>query len=235
MKRIIDNKDMEVYEMEFYKYAEHKQTVQKESAKRIAAIRQKYQSNIKNINYTKIGLQNLEHSLMNELSEQLMQLRAGFITQASEGTQANKRALIEQRMAQQPKTQGEQLCEYMKFFKQVKVYESMVQSQGPDMELLNTLATDDSISKDVFECIKSSMIQVAPQEEKANYRSIKKQDTAMNKIMADINDLEAIKQNVNVPIVGIEFADQSQSMYTLVTGKDLSDFYFNGEHTEEVI
>ena len=219
--------------MEVYEYAKHKQSVQEQSAKVIAQIRKKYQSNIQNINFTEIGLQNLEHSLMNELQEQLMQLRNGFITTATEGTNKNKKDLIEKRMAQQPKTQGEQLCEYMKFFKQITVYQSIVQSNGADMELLNTLATDDDISRDVFEVVKGAMIQVVPQEEKANYRNIKKQDTAMNIVNADILDLERIKNNVNAPVVGIEFADQT--LYQMVTQKELSNYYFEDKHTEEVI
>ena len=219
--------------MEVYEYAKHKQSVQEQSAKVIAQIRKKYQSNIQNINFTEIGLQNLEHSLMNELQEQLLQLRNGFITTAQEKTQDNKRKLVEKRMQQQPQTQGEMLCEYMRFFKQIEVYRSIVQANGADMELLNTLATDDDISRDVFEVVKGAMIQVAPQEEKANYRNIKKTDTAMNKIMADINDLERIKNNVNSPVVGIEFADQS--LYQMVTQKELSNYYFEDKHTEEVI
>ena len=219
--------------MEVYEYAKHKQSVQEQSAKVIAQIRKKYQSNIQNINFTEIGLQNLEHSLMNELQEQLMQLRNGFITTATEGTNKNKKDLIEKRMAQQPKTQGEQLCEYMKFFKQITVYQSIVQSNGADMELLNTLATDDDISRDVFEVVKGAMIQVVPQEEKANYRNIKKQDTAMNIVNADINDLERIKNNVNAPIVPIQFADQS--LYQMVTQKELSNYYFEDKHTDEVV
>ena len=219
--------------MEVYEYAKHKQSVQEQSAKVIAQIRKKYKSNIENINYTKKGLQNMEHQLINELQEQLLQLRSGFITIAQEKTQDNKRKLVEKRMQQQPQTQGEMLCDYMKFFKQVKVYESMVLSQGADLDLLNTLATDDDISRDVFEVVKGAMIQVAPQEEKANYRSIKKVDTAMNKIMADINDLERIKNNVNAPIVPIEFADQS--LYQMVTQKELSNYYFEDKHTDEVV
>ena len=214
--------------MEVYEYAKHKQSVQEQSAKVIAQIRKKYKSNLEIYQYTEKGLQLMEHQLINELEEQLMQLRNGFLTTATEGTNKTKRDLIEKRMQQQPKTQGEMLCEYMKFFKQVKVYESIVQSNGADMELLNTLATDDDISRDVFEVVKGAMIQVAPQEEKANYRS-----TAMSVVNADINDLERIKNNVNAPVVGIEFADKS--MYELVTEKELSNYYFNNEHTEEVI
>lgn len=219
--------------MEVYEYAKHKQSVQEESAKRIKAVRAKYQKNLEMYQYTEKGLQTMEHQLINELEEQLLQLRSGFITTATEGTNKNKRDLIEKRMQQQPQTQGEQLCEYMKFFKQIEVYRSMVLSQGADMELLNTLATDDDISRDVFECVKSTMIQVAPQEEKANYRSIKKVDTAMNIVNEDILDLERIKNNVNAPIVGIEFADQS--LYEMVTQKELSNYYFEDKHTEEVI
>lgn len=219
--------------MEVYEYAKHKQSVQEESAKRIKAVRAKYQKNLEMYQYTEKGLQLMEHQLINELEEQLLQLRSGFITTATEGTNKNKRDLIEKRMQQQPQTQGEMLCEYMKFFKQIEVYRSMVLSQGADMELLNTLATDDDISRDVFECVKSTMIQVAPQEEKANYRSIKKVDTAMNIVNEDILDLERIKNNVNAPIVGIEFADQT--LYQMVTQKELSNYYFEDKHTEEVI
>lgn len=219
--------------MEVYEYAKHKRSVEEQSAKVIAQIRKKYKSNLEIYQYTEKGLQLMEHQLINELEEQLMQLRSGFLTIATEGTNKTKRDLIEKRMAQQPKTQGEMLCEYMKFFKQVKVYESIVQSNGADMELLNTLATDDDISRDVFEVVKGAMIQVAPQEEKANYRSIKKVDTAMNVVNADINDLERIKNNVNMPIVGLEFADQT--LYQMVTQKELSNYYFEDKHTEEVI
>ena len=219
--------------MEVYEYAKHKKSVEEQSAKVIAQIRNKYQNNLEIYQYTEKGLQLMEHQLINELEEQLMQLRSGFLTSATEGTNKNKRDLIEKRMQQQPQTQGEMLCEYMKFFKQIEVYRSMVLSQGADMELLNTLATDDDISKDVFECVKSTMIQVVPQEEKANYRSIKKVDTAMSVVNADINDLERIKNNVNAPIVGLEFADQT--LYQMVTQKELSNYYFEDKHTEEVI
>lgn len=219
--------------MEVYEYAKHKQSVQEQSAKVIAQIRKKYKSNLEIYQYTEKGLQLMEHQLINELEEQLLQLRNGFITVAEEKTQDTKRKLVEKRMQQQPQTQGEMLCEYMKFFKQVKVYESMVLSQGADLDLLNTLATDDDISRDVFEVVKGAMIQVAPQEEKANYRSIKKVDTAMSVVNADINDLERIKNNVNMPIVGLEFADQT--LYQMVTQKELSNYYFEDKHTEEVI
>ena len=136
-------------------------------------------------------------------------------------------------MQQQPKTQGEQLCEYMKFFKQIEVYKSIVQANGADIELLNTLATDDDISRDVFEVVKGAMIQVVTKEKKANYRSLKKVDTAMSIVNADINDLERIKNNVNAPVVGLEFADQT--LYQMVTQKELSNYYFEDKHTEEVI
>ena len=218
--------------MEVYEYTKHKRSVEEQSAKVIAQIRKKYKNNLEIYQYTEKGLQLMEHQLINELEEQLLQLRNGFITTAQEKTQDNKRKLVEKRMQQQPQTQGEMLCEYMKFFKQITVYQSIVQSNGADMELLNTLATDDDISRDVFEVVKGAMIQVVPQEEKANYRNIKKTDTAMNKIMADINDLERIKNNVNAPVVGIEFADQT--LYQMVTQKELSNYYFEDKHTEVV-
>ena len=103
--------------MEVYEYAKHKQSVQEQSAKVIAQIRKKYQKNLEMYQYTEKGLQTMEHQLINELEEQLLQLRNGFITVAEEKTQDTKRKLVEKRMQQQPKTQGEQLCEYMKFFK----------------------------------------------------------------------------------------------------------------------
>ena len=218
--------------MEFYNYAEHKRSVQEESAKRIAAIRQKYQSNIKNINYTKIGLQNLENSLMNELSEQLLQLRAGFVTTASESLQANKRSLIEQRMKAQPQTQGEQMVQLLQFMKDKAVYESRVYTNGVDLEMLNDMAINDDISKDLFYCVQGAMMKIADDEQRMEIRSLKKQDTAMNKIMADINDLERIKNDVNAPIVGIEYS--SQTLYQMVTQKELSNYYFEDKHTEEV-
>lgn len=218
--------------MEFYNYIEEKQRVQKESAKRIAAIRQKYQSNIKNINYTKIGLQNLENSLMNELQEQLLQLRNGWISTASEGVQDNKRKLIEQRMAKQPKTQGEQMVQLLQFMKDKAVYESRVATVGVDLEMLNDMAINDEVSKDLFYCVQGAMMKIADDEQRMELRSIKKQDTAMNRINADINDLERIKNNVNSPIVGIEFADQT--LYQMVTQKDLSNYYFEEKHTEDV-
>ena len=219
--------------MEVYEYAKHKRSVEEQSAKVIAQIRKKYQKNLEIYQYTEKGLQLMEHQLINELEEQLLQLRSGFITTATEGTNKTKKDLIEKRMQQQPKTQGEQLCEYMKFFKQIEVYKSIVQANGADMELLNTLATDDDIQRDVFEVVKGAMIQVAPQEEKANYRSIKKVDTAMSVVNADINDLERIKNNVNAPVVGIEFADQT--LYQMVTQKELSNYYFEDKHTDEVV
>ena len=219
--------------MEVYEYTKHKRSVEEQSAKVIAQVRKKYQKNLEIYQYTEKGLQLMEHQLINELEEQLLQLRSGFITTATEGTNKTKKDLIEKRMQQQPKTQGEQLCEYMKFFKQIEVYKSIVQANGADMELLNTLATDDDIQRDVFEVVKGAMIQVAPQEEKANYRSIKKVDTAMSVVNADINDLERIKNNVNAPVVGIEFADQT--LYQMVTQKELSNYYFEDKHTDEVV
>ena len=231
MKNINNNNDMEVYEMEFYNYAEHKRSVQEESAKRIAAVRKKYKDNLENINFTKKGLQNLENSLINELSEQLLQLRAGFVTTASESLQANKRDLIEQRMAKAPKTQGEQMVQLLQFMKDKAVYESRVATMGVDLEMLNDMAINDDISKDLFYCVQGAMMKIADDEQRMEIRSLKKQDTAMNKIMADINDLERIKNDVNAPIVKIEFADKS--MYELVTQKELSNYYFEDKHTEE--
>ena len=219
--------------MEVYKYIEHKKSVQEQSAKVIAQIRKKYKSNIQNINFTEIGLQNMEHQLINELEEQLLQLRNGFITQASEGTQANKRDLIEKRMQQQPKTQGEQMVQLLQFMKDKAVYESRVYTNGVDLQMLNDMAINDDISKDLFYVVQGAMIQIAQDEEKMAIRNIKKVDTAMNIVNADINDLERIKNNVNAPIVGIEFADQS--LYQMVTQKELSNYYFEDKHTEEVI
>lgn len=219
--------------MEFYNYVEHKKSVQEQSAKVIAQIRKKYQSNIQNINFTEIGLQNLEHSLMNELQEQLLQLRAGWITTATEGTQANKRKLIEQRMAKEPKTQGEQMVQLLQFMKDKAVYESRVYTNGVDLQMLNDMAINDDISKDLFYVVQGAMMKIADDEQRMEIRSLKKQDTAMNKIMADINDLERIKNNVNEPVVPIQFADQT--LYQMVTQKELSNYYFEDKHTEEVI
>ena len=219
--------------MEVYKYIEHKKSVQEQSAKVIAQIRKKYKSNIENINYTEKGLANMEHQLINELKEQLIQLRNGFITQASEGTQANKRDLIEKRMQQQPKTQGEQMVQLLQFMKDKAVYESRVYTNGVDLQMLNDMAINDDISKDLFYVVQGAMIQIANEEEKMAIRSIKKVDTAMNIVNADINDLERIKNNVNAPIVGIEFADKS--LYELVTEKELSNYYFNNKQQKEVI
>ena len=219
--------------MEVYEYIKHKKSVEEQSAKVIAQIRKKYQSNIENINYTKKGLANMEHQLINELEEQLIQLRNGFITQASEGTQANKRDLIEKRMQQQPKTQGEQMVQLLQFMKDKAVYESRVYTNGVDLQMLNDMAINDEVSKDLFYCVQGAMIQIANEEEKMAIRSIKKVDTAMNIVNADINDLERIKNNVNAPIVGIEFADKS--LYELVTEKELSNYYFDNKQQKEVI
>ena len=219
--------------MEVYEYIKHKRSVEEQSAKVIAQIRKKYKSNIENINYTEKGLQNMEHQLINELEEQLIQLRNGFITQASEGTQANKRNLIEKRMQQQPKTQGEQMVQLLQFMKDKAVYESRVYTNGVDLQMLNDMAINDEVSKDLFYCVQGAMIQIAQDEEKMAIRNIKKVDTAMNIVNADINDLERIKNNVNAPVVGIEFADQT--LYQMVTQKELSNYYFEDKHTEEVI
>ena len=218
--------------MEVYKYTEHKQSVQKESAKRIIAIRNKYKKNLEMYQYTEKGLQTMEHQLINELEEQLLQLRSGFITQASEGTQANKRDLIEKRMQQQPKTQGEQMVQLLQFMKDKAVYESRVYTNGVDLQMLNDMAINDEISKDLFYVVQGAMIQIAQDEEKMAIRNIKKVDTAMNIVNADINDLERIKNNVNAPVVGIEFADQT--LYQMVTQKELSNYYFEDKHTEVV-
>ena len=219
--------------MEVYEYIKHKRSVEEQSAKVIAQIRKKYKSNIENINYTEKGLANMEHQLINELEEQLLQLRSGFITQASEGTQANKRDLIEKRMQQQPKTQGEQMVQLLQFMKDKAVYESRVYTNGVDLQMLNDMAINDEVSKDLFYCVQGAMIQIAQDEEKMAIRNIKKVDTAMNIVNADINDLERIKNNVNAPIVGIEFADKS--LYELVTEKELSNYYFDNKQQKEVI
>ena len=219
--------------MEVYEYAKHKRSVEEQSAKVIAQIRKKYKSNIENINYTEKGLANMEHQLINELEEQLIQLRNGFITQASEGTQANKRDLIGKRMQQQPKTQGEQMVQLLQFMKDKAVYESRVYTNGVDLQMLNDMAINDEVSKDLFYCVQGAMIQIAQDEEKMAIRNIKKVDTAMNIVNADINDLERIKNNVNAPVVGIEFADKS--LYELVTEKQLSNYYFDNKQQKEVI
>ena len=219
--------------MEVYEYIKHKRSVEEQSAKVIAQIRKKYKSNIENINYTEKGLANMEHQLINELEEQLIQLRNGFITQASEGTQANKRDLIEKRMQQQPKTQVEQMVQLLQFMKDKAVYESRVYTNGVDLQMLNDMAINDEVSKDLFYCVQGAMIQIAQDEEKMAIRNIKKVDTAMNIVNADINDLERIKNNVNAPIVGIEFADKS--LYELVTEKELSNYYFDNKQQKEVI
>ena len=219
--------------MEVYEYAKHKQSVQEQSAKVIAQIRKKYKSNIENINYTEKGLQNMEHQLINELQEQLLQLRNGFITIAQEKTQDNKRKLVEKRMQQQPKTQGEQMVQLLQFMKDKAVYEARVYTNGVDLQMLNDMAINDDISKDLFYVVQGAMMKIANEEEKMAIRSIKKTDTAMNIVNADINDLERIKNNVNAPIVGIEFADKS--LYELVTEKELSNYYFDNKQQKEVI
>ena len=218
--------------MEVYEYTKHKRSVEEQSAKVIAQIRKKYQKNLEMYQYTEKGLQTMEHQLINELEEQLLQLRSGFITQASEGTQANKRDLIEKRMQQQPKTQGEQMVQLLQFMKDKAVYESRVYTNGVDLQMLNDMAINDEVSKDLFYCVQGAMIQIAQDEEKMAIRNIKKVDTAMNIVNADINDLERIKNNVNAPVVGIEFADQS--LYEMVTQKELSNYYFEDKHTEVI-
>ena len=218
--------------MEVYEYIKHKRSVEEQSAKVIAQIRKKYQNNLEIYQYTEKGLQLMEHQLINELEEQLLQLRNGFITTAQEKTQDNKRKLVEKRMQQQPKTQGEQMVQLLSFMKDKAVYESRVYTNGVDLQMLNDMAINDEISKDLFYVVQGAMIQIAQDEEKMAIRNIKKVDTAMNIVNADINDLERIKNNVNAPVVGIEFADQT--LYQMVTQKELSNYYFEDKHTEVI-
>ncbi len=96
---------------------------------------------------------------------------------------------------------------------------------GPDIHLLQDMSTDESVSAELFEIFKAKMV-AAEQDEtnRANIRLMKKRDLKMEKIDNDILDFKTIESNINEFLLPVGMTDTSS--YTLITGEDLSDTFF---------
>ena len=212
--------------MQYYNYKGMKKEVAQQSAKVVEKYRKQYASNIQMYNYTDKGKKTMIMDLVQQMDNELAQLKSGFMTQAKEGVYTNKNKLLEERASKAPKTGVDKTNDLLAFFKAVAVYEAQISMYGVNMELLQQLAQDEDVSADLFNVVKAKMV-VAEQDDtnKANIRAINKVDFKMDVINNDISDFEVLASQVNEPILPV--ALYGKDSMELITGEPMSDYYWN--------
>ena len=212
--------------MLYYNYSGVKKQTQEQGAKVVEKYRKQYAKNIETYNYTKVGKQKMIADLVGQMENELAQLKNGFMEQSKSGVYGNKQTLLEERQSTAPKTEQAKTNQLLEFFKNVQLYEAHIGLYGVDMELLQQLAQDETVSSDLFQIVKAKMVAVETDEtNKANIRGIKKVDLKMNKIDNDIKDYEILASQVNSPILPV--ALDGKDSYELITGEPMSDYYWN--------
>lgn len=218
--------------MEFYNYSGMKKQTAEQSAKVVEKYRQQFAHNMEMYNYTDKGKKTMIMDLVNQMDNELAQIKSGFMAQAKAGVHDNKNKLLEMRAATQPKTEQAKTNELLQFFKQVQLYEAHIGLYGVDMELLQQLAQDENVSADLFNIVKSKMVAAERDEtNRANIRGLKKVDLKMNKINNDIMDYEVLESQVNEPILPV--AMYGKDSMELITGEPMADYFFNGDINQE--
>ena len=203
-----------------------KKEVAQQSAKVVEKYRKQYAHNMEMYNYTDKGKKSMIMDLVQQMDNELAQLKSGFMTQAKEGVYTNKNKLLEERASKAPKTGVDKTNDLLAFFKQVAVYEAQISMYGVNMELLQQLAQDEDVSADLFNVVKAKMITVEPDEtNRANIRAINKVDFKMDVINNDISDFEVLASQVNEPILPV--ALYGKDSMELITGEPMSDYYWN--------
>ena len=212
--------------MQYYNYKGMKKEVAQQSAKVVEKYRKQYAHNMEMYNYTDKGKKSMIMDLVQQMDNELAQLKSGFMTQAKEGVYTNKNKLLEERASKAPKTGVDKTNDLLAFFKQVAVYEAQISMYGVNMELLQQLAQDEDVSADLFNVVKAKMITVEPDEtNRANIRAINKVDFKMDVINNDISDFEVLASQVNEPILPV--ALYGKDSMELITGEPMSDYYWN--------
>ena len=212
--------------MLYYNYSGVKKQTQEQGAKVVEKYRKQYAKNIETYNYTKVGKQKMIADLVGQMENELAQLKNGFMEQSKSGVYGNKQTLLEERQSTAPKTEQAKTNQLLEFFKNVQLYEAHIGLYGVDMELLQQLAQDETVSSDLFQIVKAKMVAVETDEtNKANIRGIKKVDLKMNKIDSDIKDYEVLASQINSPILPV--ALDGKDSYELITGEPMSDYYWN--------
>ena len=217
--------------MQYYNYKGMKKQVGEQSAKVVEKYRQQFAHNMEMYNYTDKGKKTMIMDLVNQMDNELAQLKNGFMVQAKAGVYDNKNKLLEERASKAPKTGVDKTNDLLAFFKQVAVYEAHISMYGVDMELLQQLAQDEDVSADLFNIVKSKMVAVEQDDtNRANIRGIKKVDHKMDVVNNDIMDYEVLASQVNEPILPV--AMYGKDSMELITGEPMSDFYFNNNNAE---
>lgn len=217
--------------MKYYNYTGMRNQTAEQGAKVVEKYRKQYAKNIEMYNYTSKGKQQMVADLVAQMDAELGNLKNSFMVQAKEGVYKNKQTLLDERASTAPKTESQKTNELLGFFKQVALYEAHIGLYGVDMELLQNMAQDENVSKDLFEIVKAKMVAVEQDEtNKANIRGVKKVDLKMDKIDNDIMDYEVLASAVNDPILPIALSGKDS--YELVSGQPISDYYFNNNNSE---
>ena len=212
--------------MLYYNYSGVKKQTQDKGAQVVEKYRKQFQKNMEMYNYTAKGKQQMIADLVGQMENELAQLKNGFMEQSKSGVYGNKQTLLEERQSTAPKTEQAKTNQLLEFFKNVQLYEAHIGLYGVDMELLQQLAQDETVSSDLFQIVKAKMVAVETDEtNKANIRGIKKVDLKMNKIDSDIKDYEVLASQINSPILPV--ALDGKDSYELITGEPISDYYWN--------
>ncbi|MCI6458043.1 MAG: hypothetical protein MSA56_10140 [Clostridium sp.] len=211
--------------MEFYNYTGRRNMVAEKSAAVVEKYRKMYQENIQMYNYTKAGKQKMINDLVVGMENELDSLKKNWAAEAREGVINNKNKLLEMRASTAPKSEQAKTNEMLSFFKEIQLMDAKISLYGPDIHLLQDMSTDESVSAELFEIFKAKMV-AAEQDEtnRANIRLMKKRDLKMEKIDNDILDFKTIESNINEFLLPVGMTDTSS--YTLITGEDLSDTFF---------
>lgn len=197
-------------------YRELKRAVQGEGAKVIEKARKQYKENMENYNYTSKGKQKMISDLIKEADKELMKYKQSFVESGYEMAM-QRRAQIEGQRAERKNISD------TSFLRNAMVVDVKIQTGDFTEQDLKKLAEDVNVPADLFDYAKSKLILATDEESRVNIRGIQQIDEELESAKNDLSDITWIR-HTNEPVLPTEMS--GKTLYEVITGESMSDFYF---------
>lgn len=207
-------------------YYERKRKAVEATVNEIHKARAAYEKQTSEINYTEVGLQNLEYNIKKELDKPLSKIRQDFINSVkgpvNEDLLLYKTAKAEKKAKM---TKEDRILAALEFQNQVTMMKAKVDIVGDGMNLIDELQQIDD--PDLFAVMQGLLIQNTDDENKMQIRSMKYVDKELAELQEHVNDLKTVEANLE-PMFGQNYGGAAfdSVVSTEVFGKDLSDTFF---------
>ena len=204
-----------------YDYNEQYKKVMDDSKKILDNARKQYEDMAKRLNNE--TLQSEGGVLIRNTNDKLLEVKRLFVEEATQGLEANKQLIQERRdLAQQGKTTQEKILQELSRANTVQELEAQLVLASDRNEVLQIL---DSITDPItFRIARAkAFILLVEQEDKLAVKNAKFRDPQLDEIDNAMAQVKFMQQDFLSPVLplGVE------SVETYITGKKISDYYFD--------